>query len=105
MAGASQGYALNIFEQAVDWDSVAELGFIGTAAGEVFGNSYISAFSWDESDCPDAYSILTYSQSSDLTTAHYADATALYSKVGWIDMPFSTVDIEAQELSREVVQA
>jgi acyl-homoserine-lactone acylase len=68
------------------------------------GNSYIHAVSWDETDCPDANAILTYSQSTDPASPHYADATKLYSQGGWIDMPFCQADIDAQEIRRETVQ-
>lgn len=64
------------------------------------GNSYIHAVSWDETDCPDANAILTYSQSTDPASPHYADATRLYSQSGWIDMPFCEADRDAQEIRR-----
>jgi acyl-homoserine-lactone acylase len=67
------------------------------------GNSYIQAVSWDESDCPDANAILTYSQSTDPASPHYADATKLYSQSGWIDMPFCESDRDAQEIRRETI--
>ena len=67
------------------------------------GNSYIHAVSWDESDCPDANAILTYSQSTDPASPHYADATKLYSQSGWIDMPFCESDRDAQEIRRETI--
>jgi acyl-homoserine-lactone acylase len=68
------------------------------------GNSYIQAVSWDETDCPDANAILTYSQSSDPASAHYADATRLYSESGWIDMPFCEGERDAQEINRESIE-
>ncbi|WP_116364463.1 penicillin acylase family protein [Parahaliea mediterranea] len=68
------------------------------------GNSYIQAVTWEESDCPDAYAILTYSQSTDPASQHYADSTALYSQSGWIDMPYCESDRDAQELRREHVE-
>jgi len=67
------------------------------------GNSYIQAVTWDESDCPDAYAILTYSQSTDPASDHYADATELYANGGWIDMPFCEGDRDAQEIGRESI--
>ena len=67
------------------------------------GNSYIQAVSWDETDCPNANSILTYSQSSDPASAHYADATKLYSEGGWIDMPFCEAARDEQEIGRETI--
>ncbi len=67
------------------------------------GNSYIQAVTWDESDCPDAYAILTYSQSTDPESAHYADATELYSRGEWIDMPFCEGARDEQEIGRESI--
>jgi acyl-homoserine-lactone acylase len=67
------------------------------------GNSYIQAITWNESDCPDAYAVLTYSQSTDPASAHYADATKLYSQGGWIDMPFCAADRDAQEIGRVTI--
>jgi acyl-homoserine-lactone acylase len=64
------------------------------------GNSYIQAVTWDASDCPDAYAILTYSQSTDPASPHHADATQLYAEGGWIDMPFCEADRDAQEIGR-----
>ena len=64
------------------------------------GNSYIQAVTWDESDCPDAYAILTYSQSTDPANPHYADTTELYSSGNWIDMPFCEAARDAQEIGR-----
>ncbi|GAB3270855.1 penicillin acylase family protein [Parahaliea aestuarii] len=77
----------------------------GEGYSEIFtGNSYIQAVTWDESDCPDAYAVLTYSQSTDPTSDHYADSTELYSQSGWIDMPYCESDRDAQELRRESVE-
>jgi len=67
------------------------------------GNSYMQAITWDESDCPDAYAMLTYSQSTDPASDHYADSTELYGDGGWIDMPFCESDRDAQELRRETI--
>tara|TARA_R110001599_G_scaffold353231_1_gene591073 strand:- start:160331 stop:162769 length:2439 start_codon:yes stop_codon:yes gene_type:complete len=64
------------------------------------GNSYIQAVGWDGGECPDAFAILTYSQSTDPASDHYADATKLYSDGGWIDMPYCEIDRDAQEIGR-----
>ncbi|MEZ5569401.1 MAG: penicillin acylase family protein [Halioglobus sp.] len=67
------------------------------------GNSYMHAVSWDSTDCPDAYNIITYSQSTDPASAHYADMTELYSNGGWIDAAFCADDIAAQEIARQTI--
>jgi acyl-homoserine-lactone acylase len=59
------------------------------------GNSYIQTVTWDETECPDAYAVLTYSQSTDPASDHYSDLTQVYSDKGWNDMPFCAADIEA----------
>ena len=62
------------------------------------GNSIIQTVGWDGSDCPDAFAILTYSQSTDPASPHYADMTRLYSAKGWVDVPFCDQDISAQQI-------
>jgi acyl-homoserine-lactone acylase len=64
------------------------------------GNSYIQTVTWDESECPVAYAVLTYSQSTDPASPHYSDWTELFSGKGWNDMPFCEADIEDAEISR-----
>ena len=68
------------------------------------GNSYMQAITWDDSECPDAYAMITYSQSTDPDSDHYADATELYSNSGWIDMPFCDDERDAQEIRRETIE-
>jgi len=63
------------------------------------GNSYIHTVTWNESECPDAFAVLTYSQSQNPASPHYADMTQLYSDKGWNDMPFCPADIEAEKIS------
>jgi len=61
----------------------------------VHGNSYIQVVSWDENDRVDARAILTYSQSDNPASPHYADQTRLYSQGEWIRLPFYEEDIMA----------
>ncbi|MBT4520984.1 MAG: hypothetical protein HOC23_13365 [Halieaceae bacterium] len=111
LAGGGSGYLINVL-QSTDWSPlpgkdysrIYDVGYIGADTNEFHGNTYVSAVSWDETDCPDAYAVLTYSQSTDPASEHFADGTELYSNGGWIDMPFCQADIEAQELRRETVQ-
>jgi acyl-homoserine-lactone acylase len=67
------------------------------------GNSYIHTVTWDDSECPDAFAVLTYSQSSDPASPHYSDMTEVYSAGGWNDMPFCPADIEAEKISETQV--
>lgn len=67
------------------------------------GNSYMQAVTWNESDCPVAFNIITYSQSTDPASAHYADMTELYSKNGWIKSAFCESAIAANEIDRKSI--
>ena len=60
----------------------------------VHGSSYIQAVTWDKRGCPDAATILTYSQSTDRTSPHFADQTRLFSRHGWVEPPHCAADVE-----------
>ena len=68
------------------------------------GNSYIQTVGWDSpsAECPDAFAVLTYSQSTDPASPHYADMTQLYSNKQWVDMPFCEADIAAEAIADPV---
>ena len=68
------------------------------------GSSYIMAVTWDETDCPIGHVVLTYSQSTDPESPHYADASRLYSEKGWIKLPFCEDQIVEQEISRQHIE-
>ncbi|POX48785.1 penicillin amidase [Streptomyces sp. Ru71] len=57
------------------------------------GSSYIQAVGWDGSRCPVARTLLTYSQSSDPASPHFADQTRLFSRGEWVTSRFCERDI------------
>ncbi len=63
------------------------------------GNSYIQTVTWDETECPDAFAVMTYAQSTDPASPHYADMTRVYSAEEWVDMPYCEEDIAAEAIS------
>jgi acyl-homoserine-lactone acylase len=76
------------------WNAIQPAGFtpgVGYAP-IVAGSSYIQAVGFTPSG-PDARAIVTYSVSTDPENPHYADMTKLYSKSGWVKMPFAEGDI------------
>jgi len=73
---------------------VDQVGYTNISAG----NSYIQTVTWDETECPDAYAVLTYSQSTDPDSDHFADLTQVYSDEEWNDMPYCPEDIEAAKI-------
>ena len=66
----------------------ADDGYVGPLA---HGSSFIQVVSFDGDGCPDARTILTYSQSTNPKSPHFADQTALYSEGGWVTDRFCDV--------------
>lgn len=48
------------------------------------GSSHVQAVGWDGGRCPKARTLLTYSQSSNPNSPHFADQTALYADERWV---------------------
>ncbi|MEU9482709.1 penicillin acylase family protein [Streptomyces decoyicus] len=61
----------------------------------ITGSSYIQAVGFDGSRCPVARTLLTYSQSSDPSSAHYSDQTELYAAGRMVRERFCAKDIAA----------
>ncbi len=59
------------------------------------GNSYIQVIGWDEDGNLDARGLLTYSQSPEPDSPHYADQTRLYARGELIEFPFTEEEILA----------
>ncbi|WP_328498249.1 penicillin acylase family protein [Streptomyces sp. NBC_00414] len=66
------------------------------------GSSYIQAVGWDGSRCPVARTLLTYSQSSNPDSAHFADQTRLFSAEKWVTSRFCEKDIRSSPALRVV---
>ncbi len=62
----------------------------------VHGSSFIQVVSFDGDDCPDARTILTYSQSTNPESPHYADQTRLYADSGWVEAQFCESEIRGR---------
>jgi acyl-homoserine-lactone acylase len=71
------------------WDPVS--GYTGS----IDGSTYMHVVSFDGSPCPDAVTLLTYSQSEEPTSPHHADQTQLYSEKRWVEERFCEADILA----------
>jgi acyl-homoserine-lactone acylase len=63
------------------------------------GSSYVQVVSWTGAACPDTRTILTYSQSSNPTSPHSSDQTALFSRKAWVQEHFCQADVLAHTLS------
>ncbi|MGJ8669311.1 MAG: penicillin acylase family protein, partial [Oceanococcus sp.] len=65
----------------------------------VHGSSFIEVVNFDGDDCPDAATILTYSQSSNPDSPHFADQTRLYSDSGWVPSQFCEEELQGRVTS------
>ena len=55
---------------------------------------------WGAGACPNARTILTYSESTDPTDPHYADQTALFSQKKWVVDRFCAAAIKASPIKQ-----
>ncbi|MET8685290.1 penicillin acylase family protein [Streptomyces sp. NPDC004732] len=70
----------------------------------VHGSSHIQAVGWNSGRCPEARTLLSYSQSSNPNSPHYSDQTSLYGKERWVTSRFCEKDILGDP-ALEVVRA
>jgi acyl-homoserine-lactone acylase len=70
------------------WDPAK--GYIGQLP---LGSSFIQVVQFDGTGCPDARTILTYSQSTNPRSPHYADQTKLFSQSQWTTDHFCSADV------------
>lgn len=86
---------LGVFNaMAAPWN--AKKGYVGRLA---HGSSFIQTVSFDGDGCPDTQTMLTYSQSSNPNSEHYADQTQLYRDGGWVTGIFCEADVKKATLS------
>ncbi|MFH8728924.1 penicillin acylase family protein [Streptomyces termitum] len=57
------------------------------------GTSHVQAVGWDGGRCPVARTLLSYSQSSNPNSPHFADQTKLYAGERWVTSRFCEKDI------------
>ncbi len=79
---------------AAPWDPAK--GYVGRLP---HGSSFIQAVSFTGSGCPDARTLLTYSQSANPNSPHYVDQTKLFSASRWVTDRFCRADVLAATLS------
>jgi acyl-homoserine-lactone acylase len=66
----------------------------GAGFGEPYtGSSYVQAVTWHSGPCPDARTILTYSESTNPGSPWFADQTAMFSRKQWVRELFCGADV------------
>jgi acyl-homoserine-lactone acylase len=63
------------------------------------GSSYVQVVSWPGGSCPDARTILTYSESSNPTSPFAFDQTKMFSRKQWVQERFCRADVLAHTVS------
>lgn len=62
-----------------DPDGIYNAIYTGPGPAPIDGSSFIQVVTWNNTSCPVASTILTYSESSNPTSSHFADQTMLFS--------------------------
>jgi len=70
----------------------------------VGGSSYVQVVTWNRGRCPDAATILTYSQSENPRSRWYADQTRLFSAKRWVPDRFCAADVRRHTISTTVLR-
>jgi acyl-homoserine-lactone acylase len=96
----SHGRRLPIPGGPGDSDGIYNVIDAGTEPGDSatapdFGSSFIQVVTWTRAACPEGATILTYSESSNPASPHYADQTALFSRKQWLPDRFCPAQIKA----------
>ncbi|HVF06081.1 MAG TPA: penicillin acylase family protein, partial [Frankiaceae bacterium] len=73
----------------------------GYVAPLAHGASFVQAVSFDGDGCPDTRTVLSYSQSTNPLSPHYADQTRLFAEEGWVTGRFCKDDVLAGTLSTQ----
>ena len=63
------------------------------------GSSYVQVVGFGRGRCPDARTILTYSESTDPTSPFSRDQTELFSRKRWVKVPFCNRDVKKRTKS------
>jgi acyl-homoserine-lactone acylase len=67
------------------------------------GSSYVQVVTWNDSPCPDAATILTYSLSTNPDSPFAGDQTDMFSRKQWVMERFCRADVLAHTISTTVL--
>ncbi|HKN92762.1 MAG TPA: penicillin acylase family protein, partial [Thermoleophilaceae bacterium] len=69
------------------------------------GSSYVQAVTWNNSACPLARTILTYSESDNPRSPFFDDQTAMFSRKQWVHERFCASDVNANTVTKTTVSS
>ena len=67
----------------------------------VHGSSYVQVVTWHDGPCPDARTILTYSQSSNPRSPFASDQQPLFGRKAWVPEHFCRGDVLRHTLEHD----
>ncbi len=76
--------------------------WVGSGLVPYHGSSYIQVVTFDAKG-PVVDAVLTYSQSTDPASPHFADQTLLHARKGWVRLPFHAADVAADPAVKRLV--
>jgi acyl-homoserine-lactone acylase len=91
-----------------DPDGIFNAIYVNTEPGDSLtapdsGSSFIQVITWSKnSSCPAGFTILTYSESSNPASPHFADQTKLFSRKQWLPDRFCSAQIAADAHLMEI---
>jgi acyl-homoserine-lactone acylase len=89
-----------------DFNVIDQNALQNPGADPLIGSSYIQDVTWTSGDsCPEAASLLTYSQSANPDSPHYADQTGLFSLSQWVTAYFCPAQVTAHAISAMVLSS
>src|SRR5439155_27185566 len=81
--GGGRGETGTFNVTASQWDPAHGYSAVGNGPGSN-SSSYLHVVAFNDTRCPDARTLVAYSQSSDPLSPHHADQTALLSRKQWV---------------------
>lgn len=87
-----------------EFNAINQFGAPGSVP--LYGSSYIQAVTWKTGDsCPEAATVLTYSESANPASPRYADQTELFSRRKWVTPYFCPAQVAAHAVSTTVLHS
>jgi acyl-homoserine-lactone acylase len=69
------------------------------------GSSYVQVVTWGRSRCPNARTILTYSQSVNPRSSRYADQTRMFSRKKWVRDLFCAAAVRRHTVTKTLLRS
>jgi acyl-homoserine-lactone acylase len=89
-----------------DFDAINVKWTDGKGYGEPeHGSSYVQVVTWGKSRCPNARTILTYSESTNPKSPFYSDQTKLFSRKAWVRDRFCAAAVRKGTITKTTLRA